>query len=57
MTRHESPRRCPPLPLDWHVPQRHRRDFGPPRLDALGRATLFVLAALACTYLVAWLAS
>lgn len=57
MTRHEPPDRMPPLPLDWHVVQRPRRDFGPPRLDALGRAALFVFAALACTYLVAWLAS
>ena len=57
MTTRRAPlREAPPLPVDWHIVQR-RRDFGPPRIDALGRAALFVIVALACTYLAGWLLS
>lgn len=54
MIRIERPRNAPPLPVDWHIPRQRRRDYGPPRLGALGRAALFVVAAMAGSYLVAW---
>lgn len=55
MIRIERPRNAPPLPIDWHIPRQRRRDYGPPRLGALGRAALFVAAAMAGSYLVAYL--
>lgn len=50
--RHLPPHSAPRLPVDWRPA---RRDLGPPRLDAIGRAALFVGAMLAGSYAVGWL--